>query len=57
MLTEMDERLAHDDRGFAKTHPDPADRVADIEKQIGTPSEIADQKQRVARFNKALGKI
>ena len=57
MLAEMDKRLAHDDRGFAKTHPDPADRVTDIEEQIGTPGKIAAQKQRVARFKKALGSI
>ncbi len=57
MLTEMDKKLDHDDRGFAKTHPDPADRVADIQAQIGTATEIATQKQRDARFKKALGKI
>lgn len=57
MLHEMDKRLAHDDRGFAKTHPDPADRVADIEAAIGSVSEIAAQKQRDARFKNALGNI
>jgi len=57
MLHEMEERLGHDDRGFAKTHPDPADRVADIEEAIGSATEIAAQKQRDARFKKALGKI
>ncbi len=57
MLMEMDKRLAHDDRGFAKTHPAPADRVADIDKQLGAATEIAPQKQRAARFKEALGKI
>jgi beta-barrel assembly-enhancing protease len=57
MLTEMGKQLDHDERGFAKTHPAPADRIADIAPMIGTASEIAVQKQRTARFKHTLGNI
>mgnify|MGYP006422560295 CR=1 FL=1 len=57
MLTEMEKRLGHDERGFAKTHPAPADRVDEITGMIGTVTPIASQPQRAARFAKALGNI
>lgn len=57
MLTEMGRRLEKDTRGFAKTHPDPKDRVKDINRQIGTPSPIASEPARQARFDKALAGI
>ena len=57
MLTEMGRRLEKDTRGFAKTHPDPKDRVKDINRQIGTPSPVADFPARQARFDKALAGI
>ena len=58
MLTAMGKRLGHDDRGFAKTHPAPADRVADIEKLLtAKASPIRLNKKRDARFSKALKNI
>jgi hypothetical protein len=53
----MGRRLEKDTRGFAKTHPDPKDRVKDINRQIGTPSPIASEPARQARFDKALAGI
>lgn len=57
MLTEMGRRLEKDPRGFAKTHPDPKDRVKEINNRIGTPSPIAEHPVRQARFNKALAGV
>jgi predicted Zn-dependent protease len=57
MLSEMGKRLDHDERGFAKTHPDPADRVADIKGLMGPVGPVAKQAVRDARFKKALGNI
>ncbi len=57
MLAEMGKRLEHDERGFAKTHPDPNDRISDIEGSIGPAAPIGANAKRDARFKKALGKI
>ena len=58
MLMEMGKRLSHDKRGFAKTHPAPKDRVADIQKLIGSGAgPIQSQRSRSDRFAKALRNI
>jgi len=57
MLLEMGKRLGHDDRGFAKTHPAPSERIADIASALGPVGPILPQVQRDARFAKALGNI
>lgn len=57
MLGEMGRRLEKDTRGFAKTHPDPQDRIKDLKKMIGTVTPVAEHPARQARFNAALGGI
>ena len=57
MLGEMSRRLEKDTRGFAKTHPDPQDRIKDLKKLIGTVTPEAEHPARQARFNTALGGI
>ncbi len=58
VLEAMDRDLEPGGLDFAKTHPDPADRIADIEKNddlrgfSGTPPAV-----RQARFERALGRI
>ncbi len=56
MLMVMDKQMDHSGGGFAKTHPDPKDRVADIDKEIkATP--VKDNTARQKRFKAALGSI
>lgn len=57
MLAAMDKRLAHDSRGFAKTHPDPSERIADMADRIANAAPISTHPTRMARFQKALGDI
>jgi predicted Zn-dependent protease len=57
MLTEMGKRLEKDTRGFAKTHPAPADRIKDIRRAIGVQTPIEPHPARQARFNAALAGI
>lgn len=57
MLAEMGKRLEKDTRGFAKTHPDPNDRIKDIRRTIGTQTVIAPHPARDARFKAALAGI
>lgn len=57
MLEVMKKHLKHDTRGFAKTHPPPADRIRDITPLIASCGPIVMQAQRAARFKKALGNI
>ncbi len=57
MLLEMGKNLSHDERGFAKTHPAPSDRITDIAPLLETCGPIMPQPQRTARFKKALGNI
>jgi len=54
MLLEMNSRLQHEEGGFAKTHPDPKDRIADIEKFLEGGDRIAQPAPRRARFKTAL---
>jgi predicted Zn-dependent protease len=57
MLLEMGRNLSHDERGFAKTHPAPADRIADINPLLKACGPINGNIQRTARFKKTLGNI
>ena len=57
MLLEMAKHSGSDQRGFAKTHPDPMDRVADIEPSLVKFGPIQSVAARKARFEKAIGSI
>ncbi len=57
MLAEMGKRLEKDTRGFAKTHPDPNDRIKDLRKAIGAQTAIKPHPARQARFTAALSGI
>ena len=58
MLAIMKKKLKPGGVDFAKTHPDPGERIKDIEKSLaGKPSPPAPPPQRKARYNTALGKI
>ncbi len=57
MLGEMKQRLNPQGFDFAKTHPDPADRIADLAPQLAgakTPTGMAVRQQR---FQRILGSI
>ena len=56
MLGVMDERLKPGGLDFAKTHPSPKSRMADVEKMVAkAPLKTAPARQR--RFSAALGKV
>ncbi|MBU4200043.1 MAG: M48 family metalloprotease [Verrucomicrobia bacterium] len=57
MLTEMKKYLKPGGRDFAKTHPAPDDRIADVEKMIGAAAAVPAPVARQARFAQAVGKI
>lgn len=58
MLQGMDKTMKRDGRGFAKTHPDPKDRIADALKLIGSqPAPATAPAARQARFQAALAGI
>ncbi len=57
MLAEMGKRLEKDKRGFAKTHPDPNDRIKDLRSTIGRVTPIAVHPARQTRFTAALAGI
>jgi len=61
MLKVMETKLKPGGLDFAKTHPDPRDRIAEIEKSLaGTPAVAAAPaaaKARQARYQAALGKV
>jgi len=57
MLQTMGRLMAHDDRGFAKTHPSPADRIADISDALQGVGPVTPNAVRAARFKQALGNI
>lgn len=54
MLKVMDKKLKPGSPDFAKTHPSPAGRITDIQKQIGKYTEIKRPKARQKRFLAAL---
>jgi len=55
MLQEMDKRLKPGGPGFAKTHPDPKDRIADIEPLLaGASAPTPQPAARLSRFRSSL---
>lgn len=57
MLREMKKDLKPGGHDFAKTHPDPNVRIAEIEKSIGAPEAVEVVAARQRRFEKAVGGI
>lgn len=57
MLTVMEKKLKPGGLDFAKTHPAPRDRIAEIENDTGTFTPVATPKIRQERFLKAVGHI
>jgi len=57
MLKIMQEKLQPGGLGFAKTHPSPEDRMADIQEVIGPYSRIETPEVRQQRFVAVLGNI
>jgi beta-barrel assembly-enhancing protease len=57
MLTQMKQNLKPDGHDFAKTHPPPDVRIAEVRKQIGGASAAAEPPVRVERFRGAMGSI
>ena len=57
MLNVMQERLQPGGLDFAKTHPSPEDRIADIQEVIGSYSKVETPGVRQQRFIVALGNI
>ncbi|HBF35377.1 TPA: peptidase M48 [Candidatus Sumerlaeota bacterium] len=50
MLQSMDKRLTPGDAGFAKTHPSPQDRIANIQPLLGTSHTLTSLPGRDKRF-------
>ena len=57
MLNQMKTRLKPGCQDFAKTHPSPDSRIAEIQKHIGKYSAVKSPQVRQARFKAALGRI
>jgi predicted Zn-dependent protease len=61
MLKVMETKLKPGGLGFAKTHPDPADRIAKVEQDLASQPPVATppkgQAVRQARYQAALGNI
>jgi len=57
MLKEMEKRLKPGGPDFAKTHPSPEIRIADIQKQIGKYAKVQEPEIRQKRFLAALRNI
>ncbi|MBI2440045.1 MAG: M48 family metalloprotease [Lentisphaerae bacterium] len=57
VLTEMQKHLKPDGAGFAKTHPSPGSRIADVAKFVGPVRPVTSPAVRQARFQAALGKL
>jgi predicted Zn-dependent protease len=57
MLKEMEKRLKPGGLDFAKTHPSPESRIADIQKQIGKYAKVQEPEVRQKRFLAALRNI
>ncbi|WP_372678024.1 M48 family metalloprotease [Desulfosarcina sp.] len=55
MLKEMEKQLKPGRIDFAKTHPSPESRIAEISSTLGAPGSIPDARQR--RFQKALAGV
>ncbi|MFH0952715.1 MAG: M48 family metalloprotease [Verrucomicrobiota bacterium] len=57
MLREMQKRWDPNGPGFAKTHPAPDVRIAQVEKMLGPTSPVTETAARQKRFTKAVGQI
>jgi predicted Zn-dependent protease len=57
MLNVMNERLQPGGLDFAKTHPDPDDRIEYLQELIGPYAPVTLHEVRQQRFNAALGNI
>jgi predicted Zn-dependent protease len=57
MLNIMDNRLEPDGQDFAKTHPDPTDRLTYIQRLIGSYQPVVPNNLRQQRFQAALSNI
>jgi len=57
MLKVMGNKLKPGSPDFAKTHPSPASRIADIQKHVGKYAKVQEPKVRQQRFLAALGNI
>ncbi|HAK96765.1 MAG TPA: peptidase M48 [Planctomycetes bacterium] len=54
MLREMQKRWVPNGPGFGRTHPEPSDRIAEIQAQIGAAPAAAAPSVRVARFKEKM---
>ncbi|HPF99260.1 MAG TPA: M48 family metallopeptidase [Kiritimatiellia bacterium] len=57
MLEEMQKNWKPDGPGFAKTHPTPESRIADIKKMITNAAPVAKPAERQKRFASAAGSL
>ena len=57
ILKVMEERLDPEGKDFAKTHPSPASRIAEIQEITGDYAEVNTPKGRQERFETALGNM
>ena len=57
MLEQMHARMPADGKGFGKTHPDPLDRIKDIEPLLEGAGPVQKQAARQKRFEKALNGV
>lgn len=57
VLSEMDKRMVRSGPGFAKTHPDPGERMKELGVKAGGASKLPQPSARKARFEKFAGKI
>ncbi|MDD5170239.1 MAG: M48 family metalloprotease, partial [Syntrophales bacterium] len=57
MLTTMESHLKQGGNDFAKTHPAPQDRIAEIRKRDGTFTDVVSPKDRQERFLKSVSHV
>ncbi|MFW5811305.1 MAG: M48 family metalloprotease [Thermodesulfobacteriota bacterium] len=57
MLTVMDQRLKPGRLDFAKTHPDPKKRIAEVRSAIRSSGPVTPPASRQSRFQAALGRV
>jgi predicted Zn-dependent protease len=57
MLREMEKRSQTSGPGFARTHPSPKDRIAQLDPAVRTTAPAAPPASRQARFRTALGAL
>lgn len=57
MLKVMDDRYSPGGQGFSRTHPAPADRIANVREVIGGHEQVRDTAQRQQRFTGIVSRI